>query len=234
MKNFITINLRQSIRLFKHICGRFFNTESLFIRGIRGEFYYIFLRSILFFWCICLFTPLYGQEEEDEDKSENSLKLHHTAELGFSIGGQVSNDNFVLETGKLFQYTADLQASTRVYYGIGAGIEKFDSETFIPVFASFKGLLKKKDSTPYLTAQMGYAFASNSSLYSYDGYSYRGGILFSPGFGYKLSVKDKYSILFSVNYKHQFAKLNYETYDLHKYQDNLNFDLISFRVGILL
>jgi hypothetical protein len=188
----------------------------------------------LFFAFISFAIPVSAQEDEDEeDKGNKALPLSHSLEAGFSIGGQLSNDNFVYETVKLVQYTAYVQASTRVYYGIGMGYEKFDKETFIPLFASFKGLLKKKDSTPYLTAQLGYAFGSNSNLYNYEGYSYRGGILFSPGFGYKLSVKDKYSILFSVNYKHQFAKLRYKTLDNHIYREEINFDLLSFRVGVL-
>jgi hypothetical protein len=195
------------------------------------------LLKTLFIYCfLFLCTPVFAQDEDDEeeDKDKNSLNLHHTAEVGFSLGGQLSNDNFVYETGRLFQYTADVQVSTRVYYGLGIGVEKFDTETFVPLTASFKGLLKKKDSTPYLTAQLGYAFASNSNTNDYAGYSYRGGLLFSPGIGYKLSVKDKYSILFSVNYKHQFAMLKYETFYKQMFRDNLNFDLLSFRVGILL
>lgn len=181
--------------------------------------------------------PSFAQEEEDEeeeDKEKKSLNLHHAIEAGFALGGQLSNDNFVYETARSFQYTADVQVSTRVYYGLGIGIDKLDTETFVPLFASFKGLLKKKDSTPYLTAQLGYAFASNRNLYNYAGYSYQGGILFSPGLGYKLSVKDKYSVLFSVHYKHQFARLKYETFDRKVYQDHLNFDLLSFRIGLLL
>jgi hypothetical protein len=184
--------------------------------------------------CIPAFAQDEDNEDEDKSKGRKSLNLHHTAEVGFSIGGQLSNDNFVYETGRLFQYTADVQVSARVYYGLGIGVEKFDTETFVPITASFKGLLKKKDSTPYLTAQLGYAFGSNSNVNDYAGYSYQGGLLFSPGFGYKLSVKDKYSILFSVNYKHQFATLKYETFDRQVFRDNLNFDLLSFRVGILL
>jgi hypothetical protein len=181
------------------------------------------------------FLPAQAQgDDEKEGKESKALHLHHTLELGYTIGGQVSNDNFIYKAGLLGQYTADFQVSTRVYYGLGIGYEKLDRERFIPLFASFKGLLKKKDSTPFLTAQIGYALASNENIYSYEGYSYRGGILFSPGFGYKLNVKDKYSVLFSVNYKHQFARIRYKTFDDHIYADNLNFDLLSFRIGVLL
>jgi len=176
--------------------------------------------------------PCFAQDDEKEDKE--AFKLHHVVEAGLTIGGQVSNDNFIYKSGWLLQYTADIQVSTRVSYGLGAGIEKLTDETFIPLFASFKGLLKKKDSTPYLTAQMGYAFASNENYYSYANYKYRGGVLFSPGFGYKLSVKDKYFVLMSVNYKHQFGRVQYKTFDNKTYQDELNYDFISFRVGLLL
>lgn len=191
-----------------------------------------------FFWLLMLvsFLPASAQDEDetDSDKESKSVNLHHTFELGYVVGGQISNDNFIYKAGLMGQYTADFQVSTRVFYGAGIGYEKLDQETFIPIFASFKGLLKKKDSSPFLTAQLGYALGLNKNMYSYEGYSYRGGILFSPGFGYKLSVKDKYSVLFSVNYKHQFARIRYKTLDAHTYADNLNFDLLSFRIGILL
>lgn len=185
-----------------------------------------------------IFSGAYAQDdekdEEEEDSKSNSLNLHHTLEAGYTIGGQISNDNFIYKAGLSGQYTADFQVSTRVFYGVGIGYEKYDSETFIPIFASFKGLLKKKDNTPFLTAQLGYALGSNRNLYSYEGYSYKGGILFSPGWGYKFSVKDKFSLLFSINYKHQFARIKYKSIGEHTYEDNINFNLLSFRVGVML
>ncbi len=189
-------------------------------------------------WLLGIASGAYAQDdekdEEEEDTKKSTLNLHHTLEAGYAIGGQISNDNFIYKAGLSGQYTADFQVSTRVFYGAGIGYEKFDSETFIPIFASFKGLLKKKDNTPFLTAQLGYALGSNKDLYSYEGYSYKGGILFSPGWGYKFSVKDKYSFLFSINYKHQFARIKYKTIGEHTYEDNINFNFLSFRVGIML
>jgi hypothetical protein len=44
--------------------------------------------------------------EDEEDKGKKALPLSHSLEAGFSIGGQLSNDNFVYETGKLVQYTS--------------------------------------------------------------------------------------------------------------------------------
>lgn len=171
------------------------------------------------------------EEEEDKDKAVN---LHHTLEAGYAIGGQLSNDNFVYKAGLSAQYTADFQVSTRVFYGAGIGYDKYDNETFIPLFASFKGLLNKKDNTPFLTAQLGYALGANKNIFSYEGYAFKGGILFSPGWGYRFNVNDKYAFLFSINYKHQFAKIKYNSFDSHTYQDNINYNLLSIRVGIQL
>ena len=176
---------------------------------------------------------LWAQEESSDEPKSNS-KLHHTLEAGLTLGGQLTNENFVYKSGVLFQYTADIQASSRVYYGVGAGLEKFNEETFIPIFASFKGMLKKKDNTPFLTAQLGYAIASNQKYSHYANYRFDGGVLFSPGLGYKFAVGDVFSLLCSINYKHQFAKVRYENYDRNIYKESLNYDLISFRIGLLL
>jgi hypothetical protein len=194
-----------------------------------------FIKFCFLYLLLFSFSVAYAQDDDkEEDKGSKKANLHHTLEVGYLLGGQLSNDNFIYKAGLQAQYTADFQVSSRVLYGAGFGYEKLDQETFIPLFASFKGLLKKKDSTPFLTAQLGYALGSNKNIYSYQGYSYKGGILFSPGWGYKLSVKDKYSILFSVNYKHQFAKIKYKSLDNHTYEDNLNFDLLIFRIGVML
>ncbi len=192
-----------------------------------------------YFCCLFLFlaTPAaYAQDDEkdEDDSKKRSPSLHHTLEVGYTFGGQLTNDNFIYKAGLSGQYTADFQVSTRVFYGVGVGFDKYDNERFIPLFASFKGLLSKKDNTPFLTAQLGYALGSNKNLYSYEGYSYKGGIVFSPGWGYKFSVKDKYAFLFSINYKHQFARIKYKTLDAHTYEDNINFNLLSFRVGVML
>jgi hypothetical protein len=113
-------------------------------------------------------------------------------------------------------------------------MERFNDETFFPLFASFKGMLRKKDNTPFLAAQFGYAFGTSRNFGNYEGYDFDGGVLFSPGFGYRFSAGKKASGLMGVYYKHQFARVSYQTYDTFRYRTPLNYDLISFRVGIML
>lgn len=172
-------------------------------------------------------------QEESDAEDEKSSRIRHAWEGGLTLGGQLSNEAFVYKSGMHVQYTAYRVFSSRVMYGLGVGFEQFDQERFIPIFASFQGLLKKKDNSPFLTAQLGYAIGINRNYPQYEGYHFRGGILFSPGIGYKFSIGDRFAALAGIHYKHQFAKQAYETAGSHTYRTTLNYDLIAFRAGIL-
>jgi len=190
--------------------------------------------------CLLLFLlsafPLPAQEkdkdEEDEDE-KSKIKIYHAVEGGLTLGGQLSNEVFVYKSGLSLLYTMEAQFSSRVHYGAGLGVDRFNEETFYPLFASFRGLLRKKDNTPFLAAHFGYAFAGNRNYGNYEGYDFDGGVLFSPGLGYRFAVGDAFSGLIGVHYKHQFARASYRTSDGFRYRTLLNYDLISFRVGIL-
>jgi hypothetical protein len=181
--------------------------------------------------------PLLAQEKDgdaDDEGEKSKVKVHHSLEGGLVIGGQLSNEVFVYKSGISLVYAAEVEFSSRVYYGAGLGVDKFREETFYPLFASFRGMLRKKDNTPFLAAQFGYAFGSNRDYGGFEGYDFRGGVVFSPGLGYRFSVGDKFSGLLGVHYKHQFAQAEYRTYDGFRFRTPINYDLITFRVGILL
>ncbi len=181
--------------------------------------------------------PLLAQQkdnDEDDEGEKAKLKVHHSLEGGLILGGQITNEVFVYKAGFSLTYAAEVQFSSRVYYGAGLGVDKFREETFYPLFASFRGMLRKKDNTPFLAAQFGYAFASNRNYGRFEGYDFDGGVVFSPGLGYRFSVGDKFSGLMGVYYKHQFAQAEYRTYDGFRFRTPLSYNLISFRVGILL
>ncbi len=184
--------------------------------------------------------PLLAQKKDKDDKDEDDegeksgLAVHHSLEGGLAVGGQVSNEVFVLKSGLSLAYAAEVEFSSRVYYGAGLGMDRFREETFFPVFGSFRGMLRKKDNTPFLAAQFGYAFGTNRNYGRFEGYDFRGGVVFSPGVGYRFSVGDKFSGLMGVYYKHQFAQAEYRTFDGFRYRTPLNYNLVSFRVGILL
>lgn len=210
---------------------------------------YIFLSLSL---CLCLSLKVIAQEKEeepektvkkedkdDEDKEDNDdkdgkkTKLRPYIGAGMVTGGMAANGKFIYKTGKAVQMAVHLKASKRVYYGLNLGAEFYRDETFLPVGVSFLGYTKGKNSSPFLTAQLGYAAAFNEKIYSYADYNYYGGIFFSPGAGYKIEVKDKYNVHLGISYRHQFSYIEYKTPDSGTFKDENNFHLVSFTAGFL-
>ena len=139
--------------------------------------------------------PLLAQKkdkDEDDEEEKSKMVVHHSLEGGLVIGGQLTNEVFVYKSGISLSYATEVQFSSRVYYGAGLGVDKFREETFFPLFASFRGLLRKKDNTPFLAAQFGYAFGSHRNYGGFEGYDFRGGVMFSAGLRYRVSVANKF------------------------------------------
>lgn len=167
-----------------------------------------------------------------EDKSEIELAYHLAA--GYSFGGQIVDESLLFESGISFEFITNYKASSRICYGLGLGYERYDTETFLPLFLSFTGMTKKKDEGPYLSFQMGYSFAWDKDFNSYENYNYRGGLLFSTGIGRMFEIKDKYKILINISLKHQFVRIDYQSFDSGDYTENINYDMISLKIGLLL
>lgn len=190
----------------------------------------------LCFWMLTgtAFTAQAQDKEKEKKDKKKGWSLHHTLEGGYSIGAQQANESIESLSGLIGNYTAQLQVSNRISYGLGFGYEAFESETFIPIYLDFKGKLRKKNNSPYLSTQFGYALGSNDTYLTYADYTYRGGLFFSPGIGYLFSVKGHFSCLLSASYKHQFAHVRYDTFDGEEFREELNFDMLLLRIGILL
>lgn len=171
-----------------------------------------------------------AQEKEKKDK-KNKVKLHPSIEAGYMVGGLINSDNFVFKSGISAHLIADFKLNGNVYYGIGAGYEQLKNDKFVPIFLDVKGFLKKNKPSMFFSGQLGYTLAWNDKLYNYNSYSYKGGIMFSPGIGYKIPVKDHVWMI-NVSYRQQFARIEYEAPG-NKYTDELSFVLLAFKLGLL-
>lgn len=169
-----------------------------------------------------------GQEQSD---SSRSFRLRPELQAGITAGGHLYNGRFVYRTGKALQLSASAEVSERILLGLSAGIEKYESELFLPFAVNFTGLLSDKPSCAFLTAQLGYSAGINNKIYSYTNYDYKGGWMMSPGAGYQFGLKKGMAVLISAGYKHQFASISYTTLDNRVYQEADNFNLMYFRVG---
>lgn len=191
---------------------------------------YHFTGFLLF---LALSVPVLAQKEaKKQEKSKNSF--YHTLELGGIFGGQLRNEVLVLATGVSAQYTANFQISKRVFYGFGAGYDQLETARFLPLFADFKGIIKSKKNANFLSMKMGYALGWDQNTQNYINYKFRGGLFFNPSLGRRFEVNEKMIFLMSIGFKHQFARLQYDTFENTTYDENINYELVYFKVGVML
>ncbi|MFC2080743.1 hypothetical protein ACFLR8_00865 [Bacteroidota bacterium] len=185
-------------------------------------------------WAAVIILIAVFQEAVSQVEDESQIELAYHLAAGYSFGGQIVDESMLFESGISFELITNLRVSPRIYYGLGLGYESFDTETFLPLFLSFTGMTKKKDEGPYLSFQTGYSFAWDKNFSSYENYNYRGGLLFSAGIGRMFEIKDKYKILINISLKHQFVRIDYQSFDSSDFTENINYDMISFKIGLLL
>ena len=189
---------------------------------------------ILLVFCQEVVSQTEDKSDNKEDKDKKEIKLAYQLAAGYAVGGQIVDKSILFESGVSFELITNLRVSPKIYYGLGLGYERYDSETFLPLFLSFTGMTKKKDEGTYLSFQTGYSFAWDNDFNSYDNYNYRGGLLFSAGIGRMFEMKDKYKLLVNISLKHQFVRIDYKPLDSSSYTETINYDMIIIKIGLLL
>ena len=189
---------------------------------------------ILLAFCQEVVSQSDDKSDNKKDKDKKEIKLAYQLTAGYAFGGQIVDKSILFESGVSFELITNLRVSPKIYYGLGLGYERYDSETFLPLFLSFTGMTKKKDEGTYLSFQTGYSFAWDNDFNSYDNYNYRGGLLFSAGIGRMFEIKDKYKLLANISLKHQFVRIDYKPIDSSGYTETINYDMIIIKIGLLL
>lgn len=189
---------------------------------------------ILFSFCLDAASQTKEKSDNEEDKDKKEITLAYQLTSGYAIGGQIVNESFLFESGISFELITHIRVTSRIYYGVGLGYERYDSETFLPLFLSFTGMTKKKDEGYYLSFQTGYSFAWDNAFNSYDNYNYMGGLLFNAGIGRMFEIKNKYRFLVNISLKHQFVRIDYQPLNSSSYTEIINYDMIIFKIGLLL
>lgn len=182
--------------------------------------------ALTLFAFLCCFSLLQAQDKK------KTVQLHPELNVYYQAGGLINSDNFVFRNGIGINAAAHFKFHNKVYYGIGMGYEQLGSEHAVPIYLEVKAFLKKSKSSAFFTGQLGYAFVWNDNLANYNSYESIGGILISPGVGYKLTLSNKQNLMFSVHYKNQYAKIKYETVG-KEFEDKFTYNLLVFKIGYL-
>ncbi len=185
--------------------------------------------SLFFFFSALIFSIEVAAQNDEKVEILRCSRF----ELGYIFGGQVYNDNFMYNPGFAISHTYNLKINKRVGYGLGFGVLLFEDEKFIPLYADFIGNFKKSKSSPYVNIQLGYSIGWNENYEQLENYRFNGGMMFASGLGKKFAISDRFSMLTSVNYKHQFAQLKYESFEGTTTKERLNYDFFIISVGII-
>lgn len=187
-------------------------------------------RLLIFFTFFSFLTFAQDKPAQEEDSTRSSF--HPSFTIGVISGVEAGTSRMAFHTGKSFELRGEFKKSKRIRYGVAVGGEIFKDQTFIPFGLTFRGLTRKKDNAPFLSVQAGYALCANAKTFSYINYSYKGGIFFSPGFGYLLELTKKLNLAISLDYKHQFASIKYINGE-QSFTENLDYNFLSFRTSLI-
>jgi len=152
--------------------------------------------------------------------------------VGYQVGGQGENRNFVTKSGLNLQVNALYELNNYIHAGIGLGFSNFKNETYIPIFVAAKARLKNVENCSYLKTQFGYSEATNNTINQTEFYDFDGGIYFSAGWGYQWSINEKLGLNFEINIEFQEAELEYESFSGVSFDDDIQNYFLSFKTGI--
>jgi hypothetical protein len=182
---------------------------------------------------LMLFLISIPLQAKDEDSTYRHPK-YARVETSYVFGGQVYNLKLMYDPGFAIQASYGLMLNGQVGLGLGTGYMQLMDERFLPVYAEVVGYLKDKPGTPVIRMQLGYSAGWYKGDMSMEGYEFHGGMCFDAGLGRKITINDKYAVIFQCSYRHQFAKMEYEVYGGREYKSAMNYDMLLFTLGFVI
>jgi hypothetical protein len=148
-------------------------------------------------------------QEAVKNNSQNSTQFYkrkgfeNYTELGPLASKNTSSIN-VNTSAFSFQTVNGYKFSPLLYLGIGIGVDLYATQTFAPLFASWRGEFEtKKNGTvvPFYFLDGGYGF--NTTSYQNSPIQGKGGLLFALGGGVKINFNKASGFLLSLGYRVQ-------------------------------
>lgn len=181
---------------------------------------------ITLFLSAALCTCAYGGDKD---------KVYHVyIDAAYIFGGQLYNDNFLYDPGISILGSYGRSINKRITLGIGTGVLLLEDASFLPVYVDFTGYRSGKKNPGFIVMQLGYSHGWNHSLKEFNDYKFRGGLMVGGGLGKRFEVCETFDLAAFFIYRHQFAGVEYRVFEGHQYREELNYDLITFGIRIIL
>jgi len=166
----------------------------------------------------------------------SSVALSYGLGKNFNGFNTFPNQILSVEIQQIIAY----QFNNYFFTGMGTGLDFWiynkKVSTFIPIFANITAKLIDKKTSPFVFANIGYAFKWYTTKKNEEDFFYgsKKGIHFQAGLGVNLKFSDKVSLLFSAYYKMQQSAVQYrEAEFLFPETSNQLFHFVGIKIGVL-
>ena len=142
--------------------------------------------------------------------AQNSSSNHKRVtkfEVGYMMGGTPSNHYFAFNEGFSVNALHGVLLSKHFTVSGGLGFEELKEGNLMPMFLDVEAY--SKSGKGYFNFRSGYSVAWSSRTVVNENYKYRGGFLFSVGYGFRVFQNPKFKVHFMPSYNFRQTRLNY-------------------------
>ncbi len=180
----------------------------------------------------------FPQTDVQEIKQEPALRYQniryksrgyvHYTELGVMAARNNVNELGVTTSAFTFHTVNGYKLNQALFVGLGAGVDLYASQTFLPVFASVRGDFTRKGILiPYYYIDGGWGFNGTTNL---PDKKQLGGTHFATGLGMKVLFNGNAGFLLSVGYYFQATAIETTTDGITTRNQN-NYNRLAIRAG---
>ena len=176
-----------------------------------------------------IFSSVQGQDLPLTKKKPLNTRI----EFGINRGVQLSKNFPILKSGKQINLSVSKLYGPHFEVGIGVEYQNLENEQFTPIYLLLIGK-RNAEKGLYIESNIGYSYGKNNNYEHAVNASFKGGNYFLTGIGYRFKINEKYSFLASFNYTMQASQVKHYQGEVVNYIEDLTFDLIVFKIGLLL
>ena len=162
--------------------------------------------------------------------AQTSSNRFSQIDAGYAIGGSGDGFFFALDHGVDLSLTHGIDFGNFALLG-GAGYQRFDRNSFIPVFLEGSIRLGKKGNGQ-LRLRSGHAFAQSEGPADLEEYNLRGGGFIAPAYGLKLWNNKTVRLTAWFGYLYQRSTLQFQPFNGGQTINSLqHYHLFSIKIG---
>lgn len=157
---------------------------------------------------LLLFSVLFTLDSAAQTTLTTNKKTRYTKlEAGYTTGGTFSNHYFAMNDGLVLGLYHGVKLSDHFSVSLGVGFEHLKEGVLLPMMLDVEAYGVKRKG--YFNFKAGYSLGWSSRTIINKDYNYKGGYLFSLGYGFQLFKNEKWKLDFLPSYNFRQTRLSY-------------------------